>query len=137
MPGFLAERLYLPENRWIHTPLKAAYATGVPPTVLILPDRKSSTKWTRIDKLLLLAWQTYQDDLCKKCGVPVWLGHSEDPNIDFKIKKTVCYSCQHLEHDKEEPPAGGTKYTVPVPTEVEGEEPKPLPTRAEGFETSQ
>jgi len=136
MPGFLAEKLYSAENRWVHTALKAAYATGVPPTVLILPDRKDSTKWTKIDKLLLLAWQTYQDDLCKKCGVPLWLGHSEDPHIDFELKETVCYSCQHIETSKKESPPGGTKYVIPTPVEIEGEETR-LPSREEGFKTSQ
>ena len=94
--------------------MKAAYEQRIPPTLLFLPKRTNPNKWTLIDKALLLGWQTYQDELCPRCGVPMWLGHSEDPNIIFELKETVCYSCKDIESDKKEAGPGVTKYTTPT-----------------------
>lgn len=135
MPDFVAEQLHKPENRFLHTAIKAAFANGVP-TAFFLDDRDDPRKWLPKDKKLALAWQTYQDELCPNCGVPIWLGHSENHYIDFEIKQTVCYSCQAIEDDKTEPPKGGIKYAVPVPVELEGEDIK-LPSRLEGLKTAQ
>lgn len=136
MPGFLAEKLYQPEGRAYHTALKTAEKSGHPPTLYLLKNRTSAKKWSDIDKKLMLAWTTYQEEVCPRCGIPMWLGHSEDPNIDFHTEVTTCYACAHLEQDKRDEPKGGTKYIVPKAVEIEGEETR-LPTRAEGFETAQ
>lgn len=136
MPGFLAEKLYQPENRHFHTALKTAEKSGHPPTLYLLKDRKNGKKWSEVDKKLMLAWTTYQDEMCPRCGIPMWLGHSEDPNIEFHTEITVCYSCQHIGNDKKPEPEGGTKYNTPAAVEIEGEDTK-LPTRAEGYKTSQ
>lgn len=135
MPGFVAEHLHKPENRYLHTAIKAAIENKVP-TAFFLDGREDPTKWLPKDKKLALAWQTYQDELCPKCGVPIWLGHSEDAHIEFELKTTVCYSCQALEEDKKEPPKGGIRFAVPKAVEIEGEDIR-LPTRAEGLETAQ
>lgn len=136
MPGFLAEHLHKPENRQFHTHLRAAMSAGIPPTVLLLSSREDATTWTMLDKKLLLAWQTYQDELCKNCGVPVWLGHTTINTVEFETETTVCYSCQHIEQDKSEPPKGGTKFAVPKPVDIEGEDVQ-LPSREEGLKKAQ
>lgn len=135
MPGFLAGELWKPENRYLHAILKTATAVGVPPSLLMEPG-KTEPVWTERDKKLLVAWQTYQDELCKNCGTPVWLGHSEDPTIQFEDDTTVCYGCQHLQQKNKEDkelPDGATRYVKPVPATEEDE----LPTRAAGYKTVQ
>lgn len=135
MPGFLAGELWKAENRGYHLYLKTATNLGVPPS-LLMERGKTEPTWTERDKKLVLAWQQLQDELCPKCGVPRWLGHSEHPDIDFKTDTAVCYSCQFLEDanekDKKGLPKGATRFVQPIPVEIEGMETK-LPNRAEGY----
>lgn len=136
MPGFLAEHLHRPENRQYHAHLKAAEKYGVPPTIFLHGDKTDPNVWSLEDKRLAIAWQVYQDELCKRCGVPVWLGHSENAYIDFKIEKTTCYSCQAIESNKDEDDPGEVKYATPCPVEIEGEDVQ-LPSRAEAMKSMQ
>ena len=136
MPGFLAGELWKPENRHYHTALKAAATNGVPPTLFLKPDKTDSRYWSDQDKRLALAWQTYQDELCKNCGTPVWLGHSADNTIQFEDALTTCYGCQHLQtknKEEKELPEGSTRYVKPVPASEEDQ----LPSRAAGYKTIQ
>lgn len=136
MPDFVAEHLHKSENRHLHVAIKAAIAAGLPAAFLMQEGREKPKKWTNVDKKLALGWQQYQDEICPKCGVPVWYGHSENEYIDFKLHTTVCYSCQKIEQHKQDPPAGGMHYVTPEPVEIEGED-NSLPSRAEGMKTAQ
>lgn len=139
MPGFLAEQLTRPENRWLHVILKTAANNGVPPSLFTDPSKTTSTEWTAKDKKLAVAWQTLQDETCPRCGTPTWLGHTEDERVDFESHVTICYACQHLEQEgkkAKELPAGATRYVKAVPVAIEGEV-VTLPTRAEGYKRSQ
>lgn len=136
MPGFVAEHLNRPENQYLHTALKVSAQYGLPP-LFFLDPRASKPKWTLADKKLVLGWQKLQDETCKRCGVPVWLGHSEDNHIDFETSLSICYSCQHLEtRDTKNDAKGATAVIRPVPAKIEGEDIK-LPSRLEAMETVQ
>lgn len=120
MPGFLAEHLYKPENRWLHAYIKTSIATGKPVSFL-LNDEPLQDDWTVLDKKLLVGYQTLQDETCKSCGTPTWLGHTEVPSVGFNVDKTTCYSCAELEKDRETSrdknaakEHGVTKFPVPV-----------------------
>ena len=96
MPPFLADVLTWPGNRSFITAIRAAERFGVPPTVLLLNDRQPD-KWTQIDKKLAIAYQILEDETCKDCGVPIWIGHSDDEHVVFEIKSRICYACAEVE----------------------------------------
>jgi len=116
MPPFLADVLTWPGNRSYITAIKAAINFSVPPTVLMLNDRQPSDGWSMADKKLAIAFQILEDETCPDCGIPVWLGHSDDETILFEIKSTVCYSCATIEKAKEKKtkraPSAGTKRYI-------------------------
>jgi Zn-finger nucleic acid-binding protein len=101
--------------------------------------------WTPYDFKLLEAYQMLQDEMCPKCGHPVWLCRSTSNRVEFKVRDATCYAERALreKEDQNKPrnqretdksvKAGWGRfyYTQPfVPENVEGE----LPTRAEFYE---
>lgn len=100
--------------------------------------------WTPFDFKLLEAYQMLQDELCPKCGHPVWLCRSESNRVQFKVRAAVCYAERALreKEDQSKKPNDREKdrsvrqswgeffYTQPfIPENVEGE----LPTRMEFY----
>lgn len=109
MPPFLADVLTWPGNRQYVTYIVAARSYSIPPTVLLLRDRQPSDGWSQVDKKLAVALQILEDETCSDCGIPVWLGHSDDKDIQFEVKSRVCYSCAEIEKDQEEKPGRKSK----------------------------
>ena len=101
MRHFLADVLTWPGNRQFITAIKAARDFSIPPTVLILKDKQPSDGWSAVDKKLALAFQIMEDETCNDCGVPIWIGHSDDKDIVFEVKSRVCYSCATVENEQE------------------------------------
>lgn len=101
MPPFLADVLTWPGNRFYITVLKAAQKNAIPPTVLLLKGRQPSDGWTPIDKKLVIAFQILEDETCNDCGVPIWIGHSDDESVVFEIKSRTCYACAEIESEQE------------------------------------
>lgn len=99
-----------------------------------------SDPWTPYDFKLLEAYQTLQDETCNKCGNPVWICHSEDTRVTFKMRSSVCFAeREQVRWEKQkqnnakqknkkdghwEPEPGEDWY--PVPETTDGE---PFPTR--------
>lgn len=101
MRPFLADVLTWPGNRSYITAIKAARDFSVPPTVLILRNKQPSDGWSDVDKKLAVAFQILEDETCNDCGVPIWIGHSDDEHVVFEIKSRVCYSCAAIEQAQE------------------------------------
>lgn len=76
--------------------MKAAIAHGLRPSAFVL-GRDSRKKWGKWDFLLAKAYQRYLDELCPQCGMPVYICHSEDSRIEFKINKDVCFAAADVE----------------------------------------
>ena len=53
--------------------------------------------WNAKDRALLEAYQILEDERCSECGNPVWLCRSDDPDITFKIEKSVCFAKRSFE----------------------------------------
>lgn len=92
------------------------------------------------NRKLALALTILEDETCKSCGTPAWIGHSTNNELIFDIKGSVCYGCAELERDKEnyEKKRGGrprqkgeTKYVSP--RNVWGAD-HPLPSRAHSYQ---
>lgn len=103
--------------------------------------------WKPLDFKLLEAYQILQDEMCPKCGHPIWLCRSTDPRVQFKVSANVCYAERALkeyedqdrprkerEQDKKTRAGWGLFYSLSpfVPKNVEGE----LPTRTEFYEAA-
>jgi hypothetical protein len=100
--------------------------------------------WLPFDFKLLEAYQMLQDEICPKCGHPVWLCRSTSNRVEFKARAAVCYAERALrEYEDQKKPRGEREkdrkvkaswgefyYTQPfVPDNIEGE----LPTRDEFY----
>lgn len=46
--------------------------------------------WTPEDFKLLEAYQILDNEICGQCGNPLWLCHSEDPNLQFDVRVSTC-----------------------------------------------
>src|SRR5690349_3704515 len=92
--------------------------------------------WVPFDFILLEAYQMLQDEICPKCGHPVWLCRSDSPNVQFKVRSAVCNAERELrivedhkrpdkerEKDKKVRASWGEFfYTQPfVPENIDGE----------------
>lgn len=100
MPRFLADVLTWPTNRPFITAIKAARDFSIPPSVLMLRTRQPSDGWSQADKKLAVAFQILEDETCPDCGIPIWIGHSDDEHIQFSIKSRTCYSCARVEQEQ-------------------------------------
>lgn len=71
------------------------------PTTLVL-SRQPDKPWTRLDFLLMEAYQVYEDEMSKSSGIPVWLTRSLDPDIGFVVEERTDQADAALEkYDKE------------------------------------
>lgn len=98
--------------------------------------------WVAFDFILLEAYQRLQDELCPKCGHPVWLCRSSSNNVQFEVQTGYCFAEKALREaeDKSRPRESRAKqgekktwgeFRYAVPVAVPGTE---LPSRAEYFE---
>lgn len=46
--------------------------------------------WEDFDFKLIEAYQMLVDETCKVCGQPTWLCRSEDPDLIFEVRSSVC-----------------------------------------------
>jgi hypothetical protein len=54
-------------------------------------------KWTDRDRLLVVAWQIYQDSLCSDCGQNRERAFNPDMDGWFEVKSLTCHACAALE----------------------------------------
>ena len=95
--------------------------------------------WIDMDFLLLEAYQIMQDEVCSRCGNPVWLCRSSSNTFRFTVETVICHAERALkEYDDLQLPResrekdnkvkaewGLVKFAKPTPWEKEVE----LPTR--------
>jgi len=101
--------------------------------------------WIPFDFMLIEAYQRLQDEICPKCGHPVWLCRSKSNNIFFEVKTSVCYAERALKEAevnrlpskdrsaalKDKKHWGEFHYTVPArPPQADGD----FPTRTEYYQ---
>lgn len=105
--------------------------------------QQPTADWVPFDFHLLEAYQMLQDELCPKCGHPVWLCRSTSNNVEFQVREAYCNADRALrEYEDNRKPTkerakkddrkswGQFHYTTPVvPANALGA----LPTRQEYF----
>lgn len=97
--------------------------------------------WSDVkNRKLATALTILEEETCKGCGTPAWIGYSTNNEIVFDIKSSVCYACAELERDREnhEKGRGGTprqkgETRYAKARNVWGED-HPLPSRAHAYE---
>jgi hypothetical protein len=92
--------------------------------------------WNSVDTRLSMALVLLEQETCRECGTPSWLGHSADSRIEFKYDVAHCHGCMELEKQRSEASKGrksddhGAKpYVYP-----QGFEGVPLPSRSDEYE---
>lgn len=104
--------------------------------------RQPTDPWVPFDFKLLETYQIMQDEICPKCGHPVWLCRTSSADVEFIVRTDMCYAERALkEHDEQKKPVkdrtkakdrkgwGRIEYTVaqvPKPLEEAGHK---LPSR--------
>jgi hypothetical protein len=99
----------------------------------MLTGKKSSWRDER-NRMLAIALEMTESETCKGCGTPLWLGHSTDSEIQFKVESTTCYGCAELDKGQKQsgsqkPKPGEQKYVTPYNV-WEG---KALPSRYDAY----
>lgn len=83
-----------------------------------------------------MALHIIEEERCQSCGLPIWIAHSEDASMEFRLDHVVCYACEF--EDKEtskktyDRKKGHTPYVVPYMDVMPGEDDS-LPTRTDFF----
>lgn len=54
-------------------------------------------EWSPADYRLIRSYQQMKDELCPKCGQPVWLCHSTDPDLVWEVQTETCYATAAIE----------------------------------------
>lgn len=115
------------------TRIRSAVEQRQRPTAALLCDPEPTVGWTRLDYLIQDAYLTMDRERCTICNNPVWLCHSTDNRIDFKVVTRTCYAKAELE-DFEKTDKGkkldAGEYLVARPIGIDED---PLPTRHEAY----
>lgn len=91
------------------------------------------------NRTLATALIILEEETCKGCGTPAWIGMSTNNEIVFDLKGTICYGCAEIEKEREEGEKrrgartrqrGETRYVAPRNVWGEGH---PLPSRAHSY----
>lgn len=86
-----------------------------------------------MDYMLQEAFYTMDHEICTICNNPIWLCHSTDNRIEFKVVTRTCYAKAELEdYEKSEKGknAGAGEYTVARPVGIDDD---PIPSRTEAY----
>lgn len=79
--------------------IKTARSWGAPPSQVILGEPRV---WSFEDSLLSTALVLLEEETCRECGTPSWLGHSTNRYIGFEVDEAVCYGCAAMENKRKE-----------------------------------
>lgn len=121
------------------TRLRSAVTQRQRPTAALLYEPDPHGEWTRMDYKLQDAFFTMDSEICTICNNPVWLCHSTDNRIDFKVQTRTCYAKAEIE-DFENTEKGkkldSGEYIIAVPIGLEDYDDggfEPLPSRHEAY----
>lgn len=63
--------------------------------ILAADNRK---RWSKLDVLIMRAYQRFKNEQCPEHGGPIWLcRHPDDPNLQVRItEKSTCYAADEV-----------------------------------------
>ena len=136
------EALSHKQNLKYMTRIRSAVKQGQRPTAALLYEPNPHKGWTKLDYLIQDAFFTMDSEICPMCNNPIWLCHSTDNRIDFKVSTRTCYAKAEIE-DFENSEKGkrldSGEYVIAKPIGIEDErgEFEDLPTRSEAYKKMQ
>lgn len=101
--------------------MRAAVLRGFRPTTLTHRRRNPNGKWSDLDFMLLEAYQSYEDEIGNKTGLPIWLTRTSGAAVSFQVEEGIDEAEAMLERfDKaargpkgdKEPAPGSYRYVV-------------------------
>lgn len=118
--------------------LRSAVKQNQRPSAALTRSPDPHGEWTNVDYLLLDAFYILDSETCTICNNPIWLCHSTDNRIDFKVKTRTCYAkaeIEDFESSEKGKKLGSGEYTIAVPIGIDDGEGNydPLPTRHEAY----
>ena len=121
--------------------IRAAITAGVRPSAIVY-GKPVGDEWDAMDRALIEAYQILDDERCPECGQPTWICRNDDPNIQFEVKKDICYAKRVIEEknadlkstkdpkERAKMKASWGAIEYPAPFTIDG---SPLPTRQEYY----
>lgn len=131
MPDFLADALTWPHNYTYALALETAMTWRVRPLSMIVENAQPNDAWSNLDRKLALSWTIMQHETCQQCGQPLWICRSDNINLGFSVRTSVCYAKMQVEKWQETAKGkniGKGEYPYVVPRMLNDEE---LPSRAD------
>lgn len=122
--------------------IRSAVKQGQRPTAALLNKKNPHGKWTKLDYMIQDAYFIMDTETCTICNNPVWLCHSTDNRIDFKVVTRTCYAQaekEDYENSSKGKKLGTGEYILAVPIGIEDEsgEHEKLPARHEAYQKMQ
>ncbi len=122
--------------------IRSAVKQGQRPVAALKYLPNPNEGWTKLDYLLQEAYHTMDQEICSICHNPIWLCHSTDNRIEFKVTTRTCYAKAELEDAEKKDIGknlGSGEYLVAKPIGLENDEgePDPLPNRREAYKRMQ
>lgn len=100
---------------------------GVPPTAQLFRKKHPyRAAWSDWDYLLVEAVQTLENERCR-CGLPVYICHSDDPHIRFRIEEDVCEASATVDRHEDALKRSNPDYKAPSGTTL-----RPVPYTSDG-----
>ena len=85
-----------PKNRRWALAIQTAKSWNDQPLDHLIPgltDELDERTKRKLNQRIKMAYQILDNESCKACGTPIWLGHSTMPAIGFKVMRTTCQAC--------------------------------------------
>ena len=75
--------------------------------------------WEEYDFLLHEAYAILESERCHQCGMPQYICHNDDPNVEFDMVEDSCKATERKDqYEEAERLAGGEKYKIPAGTTI-------------------
>lgn len=101
--------------------VKQAIEAKLRPTTLILHSQPDEP-WSEHDFNLLEAIGTLEAERCHQCGLPRYICHNDDADLDFRVLEDDCRAIVAKDaYEEGERAAGGENYKPPVGTTLRPE----------------
>jgi hypothetical protein len=81
-------------------------------------QKQPSKPWDKYDFLLLEAYQILEEERCPQCGLPQWICHNEDEDIQIELRDDTCF-VKRTEQEADAINAKITNYKTPLGTVVQ------------------
>lgn len=132
----------MPQNQYVVRKIRAAITAKVRPSAIVY-GKPVEAPWDKTDRALLEAYQILEDERCPECGLPTWVCRNDDNNVQFEVKKDVCYAKRAYEEktadfsnvknakERSKMRAGFGVIEYPSPFTLDE---SPLPTRREYYD---